>query len=88
MRAAPDCRPPPTARHRLVGCSVVSGQPLHSRAVAGVSQHVSVGLGSVLVSRAPSPPAAAAAAWRGRDGDLNMSHQCLRSDSGQVEYLT
>jgi hypothetical protein len=48
------------------GCSVVSGRPLRSRAVAGVSQHVSVGLGPVLVSRAPSPPAAAAAAWRGR----------------------
>jgi hypothetical protein len=57
---------PAVAGCRLVGCSVVSGLPLRSRAVAGVSQHVSVGLGSVLVSRAPSPPADAAAAWRGR----------------------
>ena len=43
---------------RLVGCSVVSGRPLRSRAVAGVSLHVCVGLGPVLASRAPSPPAA------------------------------
>jgi hypothetical protein len=50
---------------RVVGCcSVVSGRPLRSRAVAGVSQRVHVGLGPVLASRAPSPPAAAAAAWR------------------------
>jgi len=34
--------------------------------VAGVSQRVRVGLGPVLASCAPSPPAAAAAAWRGR----------------------
>ena len=47
---------------RLVGCSVVSGRPLRSRAVAGMSHRVCVGLGSVLASRAPSPPAAAAAA--------------------------
>jgi hypothetical protein len=46
--------------------SVVSGRPLRSRAVAGVSLHVCVGLGPVLASHAPSPPAAAAAAWRGR----------------------
>ena len=51
---------------RLVGCSVVSGRPLRSRAVAGVSQRVRVGLGPVLASRALSPPAAAAAALRGR----------------------
>jgi hypothetical protein len=51
---------------RLVGCSVVSRWPLRSRAVAGVSLHVCVGLGPVLASHAPSPPAAAAAAWLGR----------------------
>ena len=51
---------------RLVGCSVVSGRTLRSRAMAGVSQRVCVGLGPVLASHAPSPPAAAAASWRGR----------------------
>ncbi len=56
---------PTVAGCRLVGCSVVSGLPLRSRAVAGVSLHVCVGLGPVLASHAPSPPAAAAAAWRG-----------------------
>ena len=35
----------------LVGCSVVSGRPLRSRAVTGVSQHVYVCLGPVLASR-------------------------------------
>jgi hypothetical protein len=51
-----------------IGCSVVSGRPLGSRAVAGVLQRVRVGLGPVLASPAPSPPAAAVAAWlrRGR----------------------
>jgi hypothetical protein len=43
----------------LVGCSVVSGRPLRSRAVSGVSLDVCVGLGPVLASHAPSPPAAA-----------------------------
>ena len=57
---------PTVAGCRLVGCSVVSGRPLRSRAVAGGSQCVCVGLGPVLSSRAPSPPAAAAAAWRER----------------------
>ncbi len=57
---------PALAGCHLVGCSVVSGRPLRSRAVAGVSQRVCVGLGPVLASHAPSPPAAAAAAWRGR----------------------
>jgi hypothetical protein len=56
---------PAVAGCRLVGCSVVSGLPLHSRSVAGVSQRVCIGLGSVLASHAPSPPAAAAADWRG-----------------------
>ena len=56
---------PTVAGCRLVGCSVVSGRPLRSRAVAGVSLHVCVCLGPVLASHAPSPPAAAAAAWRG-----------------------
>ncbi len=51
---------------RLVCCSVVSGRPLRSRAVAEVSRHVCVGLGPVLASHDPSLPAAAAAAWRGR----------------------
>ncbi len=50
---------------RLVGCSVVRGLPLRSRDVEGVSQCVRVCLGPVLASRVPSPPAAAAAAWRG-----------------------
>ena len=57
---------PTVAGCRLVGCSVVSGRPLRSRAVAGVSLHVCIGLGPVLASHAPSQPAAAAAAWRGR----------------------
>jgi hypothetical protein len=51
---------------RLVGCSVISGRPLRSRAVAGVSLHVCVCLGPVLASHATSLPPAAAAAWRGR----------------------
>jgi hypothetical protein len=51
---------------RLVGCSIVSGRPLRSRAVAGVSLLVCVGLGPVLASHATSLPAAAATAWRGR----------------------
>jgi len=48
-----------------VAGSVISGLPLRSRAVAGVSQRDC--LGPVLASRAPSPTAAAAAAaaWRG-----------------------
>ncbi len=50
----------------LVGCSVVSGRLLRSRAVAGVSRHVCVGLGPVLATHAPSSPAGAAAAWRGQ----------------------
>ena len=57
---------PAVAGCRLVGCSVVSGRSLRSRAVAGVSQRVCVGLKPVLASCAPSPPAAAAAAWQGR----------------------
>jgi len=57
---------PTVAGCRLVGCSVVSGRALRSGAVAGVSLHVCVGLGPVLASHAPSPPAAAAAAWQGR----------------------
>ena len=56
---------PTVAGCRLVGCSVVSGLPLRSRAVAGVSLHICVCLGPVQASHAPSPPAAAAAAWRG-----------------------
>ena len=51
---------------RLVGCSVVSGRSLRSHAVSGVSWHVCVCLGPVLASHDPSPPAAAATAWRGR----------------------
>ena len=57
---------PAVAGCRLVGCSVVSRRTQRSRAVVGMSQRVRVGLGPVLASRAPSPPAAAAAAWRGR----------------------
>ena len=59
----PSSTAPTVAGCRLVGCSVVSGRPLRSRAVAGMSQRVRVGLGPVLAFRAPSPPAAA---WRGR----------------------
>ena len=43
----------------LLGFSVIIGRPLHRRAVAGVSQRVRVGLRPVLVSRDPSPLAAA-----------------------------
>ena len=58
---------PTVAGCRLVGCSVVSGRPLRSRAVAGVSWHVCVCLGPVLASHSTSlTAAAAAAAWRGR----------------------
>jgi hypothetical protein len=56
---------PGVAACSLVDCSVFSGLS-HSCAVVGVSQHVCIGLGPILASRAPSPPAAAAAAWRGR----------------------
>jgi hypothetical protein len=42
----------------LVGCSVVRGLPLRSRAVVGVSQPFCVGLVPVLASRAQSPSAA------------------------------
>ena len=49
----PSSTAPAVAGCRLVGCSVVSGRPLRSRAVAGVSQRVRVGLGPVLASRAP-----------------------------------
>jgi hypothetical protein len=41
---------PTVAGCRLVGCSVVSGRPLRSRAVAGVSRHVCV----CLVSSCPT----------------------------------
>jgi hypothetical protein len=41
----------------LVGCSVVSGRPLRSRAVSGVLLHVCVCLGPVLASHATSLPA-------------------------------
>ena len=43
---------PTVAGCRLVGCSVVSGRPLRSRAVEEVSLHVRVSLGPVL---APMP---------------------------------
>jgi hypothetical protein len=56
----------PVAGCRLVGCGVVSGRPLRSRAVVGMSQHVGVCLWPVLASHVPSPPAAAAADWRGQ----------------------
>jgi hypothetical protein len=49
----------------FVGCSVVSGRPLRSRAVTGVSMHDCVCLVPVLASHATSLPAAAAADWRG-----------------------
>jgi hypothetical protein len=51
----------------LILCvEAVSGRPLRSLAVAGVSLHVCVCLGPVLASHATSLPAAAVAAWRGR----------------------
>ena len=64
----PPCSTAPTvAGCCLVGCSVVNGRPLCSRAVAGLSRHVCVCLGPVLASHAPSPLAAAAfrMAWAG-----------------------
>jgi hypothetical protein len=66
MTLPPRSTAPTVAGCRLVGCSVVSGRPLRSHAVAGVSLHVCVCLGLVLASHATSLPAAAAAAWRGR----------------------
>ncbi len=66
MTLQPRSTAPTVAGCCLVGCSVVSGLPLRSRVVSGVSQHVCVGLGPVLASHAPSSTAAAAAAWRGR----------------------
>jgi hypothetical protein len=67
----PSSTAPAVAGCRLVGCSVVSGLPLQSGDVSGVLQRAPpqrdcVCLGPVLSSRAPSPPAAAAAAWRER----------------------
>jgi hypothetical protein len=59
---------------RLVGCSVISGRPLRSLPLAGVSQRISVCLGPVLASRAPSPPAATAAAWRGEARTILLLH--------------
>ena len=64
MTLPPSFTAPTVAGFRLVGCGVVSGLPLRSRAVARVLQHVCVGLGPVLASHAP--PAAAAVAWWGR----------------------
>ena len=62
----PSSTAPAVAGCRLVGCSVVSGLPLHSHDVAGVSQHVCVCLGPVQASHAQSQPAAAAAICRGQ----------------------
>ena len=72
---------PAVAGCRLVGCGVVSGRPLRRRAVAGVSQRVRVGLGPVLASRAPSPPAAAASVWRGL-GRVPIAGLSYEEDSG------
>jgi hypothetical protein len=62
----PPCSTAPAVLTVVWLASVVSGLPLCSRAVSGVWQLVCVGLGPVLASHAPSPPATAAAAWRGR----------------------
>jgi hypothetical protein len=64
--------------------------PLRSRAVAGVSQRVRVGLGPVLAfrrfpARAPSPPAAAAAAWRGRVGRVGKCVWSKGANHNQLE---
>jgi hypothetical protein len=67
---------PAVAGCRLVGCSVVNGRPLCSRAVTGVSQRIRVGLRPFLASRASSPLATAAAAWRGR-GRVPIAGWCL-----------
>jgi hypothetical protein len=47
-----------------------------------VSQHVSVGLGPVLASRAASPPAAAAAAWRGWGSHCGVEFGRSRTGEG------
>ena len=56
---------PAMAGCRLVGCSVVSGRPLCSRAVGFRSASASA-WGPFWPPGAPSLPAAAASAWRGR----------------------
>jgi hypothetical protein len=61
----PPCSTAPTVLTVVWLASVVSGLPLCSRAVSGVSQHVCVCLRPVLASHAPSPTATAAAACRG-----------------------
>jgi hypothetical protein len=91
---------PAVAGCRLVGYSVVSRRPLHSRDVAGVSQRVCVGLGPVLASRAPSLSAATAADWRGRgrvpiagwsyDGvgpDRGLQGVCVRNGPGEARTI-
>jgi hypothetical protein len=62
----PSSTAPAVAGCSLVDCCVISRLPLHSRAVSGVLHRVRVGLGPVLASSAPSPPAAAVAVWLGR----------------------
>jgi hypothetical protein len=60
-----------TNSSRVSACTAVDdlpkdpGRPLCCGSVSGVSLHVCVGLGPVLASHAPSPPAAAAAAGEG-----------------------
>ncbi len=58
----PSSTVPSVAGCCLVGCCVVSGKPLRSSDVAGVSQRVCVSLGT----RAPSPHAASETACRQR----------------------
>jgi hypothetical protein len=49
---------PTTTGRRVNKCPVVSKRPLHSRAAAKMSPHISIGPEPVLTAHAPSPPAA------------------------------
>jgi hypothetical protein len=94
-RSFPCCRDSPVRLYRsscgwlFVWLAVVSSA---DGLYAGVLQRVRVGLGPVLASRAPSPPAAAAASWLGQDrvpiagwslGRIGPD-RCLRGEGGGV----
>jgi hypothetical protein len=66
---------PTVAGCRLVGCSVVSGLPLRSRVVAGVSHLVCVGLVPVLASHLHCLPVRKTNdQWRMYVGHLHAYH--------------